>query len=106
MRQASPPLQEKPVALVDPAAPQPQAKPQKPKRAASEKRDERRKQVTERRRQPQIDNAPEVRAVDRRPQELDDDDDDDVRAPRPFFRDREREEVRRPFFFGFFGNDN
>ena len=103
VRQASQPLQQKPVALVDPAVPQPQAKPQTTKRA--DKRNDRRKQATERRRQPQIDNA-SARTADQRPRQQEiDDDDDDVRAPLPFFRGREREETRRPFF-GFFGNDD
>ncbi len=80
-----------------------QAKPQATKRA--DKRNDRRKQVTERRRQPQIDNSPQAQTADRRPrqQEIIDEDDDDVRAPVPFFR--EREEIRRPFF-RFFGNDD
>jgi len=111
--------QERPVALVNPAAqpdvvppgaaPGPQPKSQRVRRAESkkEKRDaQRRKQIVEGRRQPQFDDVPEMRATVRRlrPQELDDDD-DGRRAEFPFFRGRERDDFRRPAF-RFFGGDD
>ena len=118
--QASPQIgQERPVALVNPAAQPavappgaalgPQPKSERVRRAESrkEKRDaQRRKQLVERRRQLQFDDVPETRATVRRlpPQELDDD--DGRRAEFPFFRGRERDDFRRPSFRLFGGDDD
>jgi len=103
---ASPALQERPVALTNPAPPAPLARErlQKAKREAAEKRKaQERKQAADRRRQ-RIDNA-ETRVTERRPQrEIDDDDDD--RAPLPFFRGREREDFRPRPLFRLFGDQD
>ena len=127
--QASPLLgQERPAALVNPAAAAPAAAApdlqlksekvrraeekvrraeEKARRAEFEQRNEqRRKQLAERRRQ-QFEHLPETRsAVGRsRPQELDDDD-GGRRAEFPFFRGRERDDFRRPSVRLFGGDDD